>query len=180
MLSAKAFSGGNCHTCFCGQTVPRSHRALLRSRRSLRVCAEEGSQISTEKETEKETTQPSSNGSGPPQSDQNKKQGSRLSFAPNTRSGLGYTEDDSAGQTNIFAVEPKLYLAGSSRDVNTDPNVNIAIVTAGALAIAAIASGLIINFQSKPRAPIEDEPGQYLTLSQYKDKFSASIAPPLT
>ena len=29
-------------------------------------------------------------------------------------------------------------------------------------------------------APIEDEPGQYLTLSQYKDKFSASSAPPLT
>lgn len=86
---------------------------------------------------------------------------------------MGYTEDDSAGQTNIFAVEPRSYVAGSERDVQTDPNVNIAIVTAGALAIAAIASGLIINFQSKPRAPIEEETGQYLTLSQYKDKFSA-------
>ena len=53
--------------------------------------------------------------------------------------------------TSSYVLQPKLYLAGSSRDVNTDPNVNIAIVTAGALAIAAIASGLVINFQSKPR-----------------------------
>ena len=52
---------------------------------------------------------------------------------------------------NSTVLQPKLYLAGSARDVATDPNVNIAIVTAGALAIAAIASGLIINFQSKPR-----------------------------
>jgi hypothetical protein len=52
---------------------------------------------------------------------------------------------------NLTVLQPKLYLAGSARDVATDPNVNIAIVTAGALAIAAIASGLIINFQSKPR-----------------------------
>ena len=28
-------------------------------------------------------------------------------------------------------------------------------------------------------AAIEDEPGQYLTLSQYKDKFSAGEAPAL-
>ena len=53
--------------------------------------------------------------------------------------------------TSSYDLQPKLYLAGSPNDVNTDPNVNIAIVTAGALAIAAIASGLIINFQSKPR-----------------------------
>ncbi|KAA6427497.1 MAG: hypothetical protein FRX49_02160 [Trebouxia sp. A1-2] len=176
--TTQAFSGSGCRACFCGQTLPRSVRAHLRSQRSLRVCAEEGSQT----RTEQGTSQSSSNGSGPPQPDQpteNKKQGRRLSFAPNTRSGIGYTEDDSAGQTNIFAVEPKLYLAGSARDVATDPNVNIAIVTAGALALAAIASGLIINFQSKPRAPIEDEPGNYLTLSQYKDKFSISNAPGL-
>lgn len=91
---------------------------------------------------------------------------------------MGYTDDDSAGQTNIFAVEPRLYLAGSDRDVVTSPGANIAIVTAAALAIAGIASGLIINFNNKePRVAIEDEPGQYLTLSQYKDKFSVSTSP---
>ena len=127
----QAFSGTSCRVCFCGQTLPRSVQAHLRSHRSLRVCAEEGSQA----RTEQGTSQSSSNGSGPPQPDQpsdSKKQGPRLSFAPNTRSvkheqyniptpsmtsctldksqmllmqGMGYTEDDSAGQTNIFAVE---------------------------------------------------------------------------
>lgn len=48
-------------------------------------------------------------------------------------------------------MQPRLYLAGSDRDVEVNPAANIAIVTAGALAIAAIASGLVINFQSKPR-----------------------------
>ena len=147
-----------------------------------------------------------------------------------------------------MSLQPSQYVAGggSVRDVGPDPKANIAIVTAAALAIAGIASGLITNFQSKPRgetyvlpaasalfppskqhtllqimmmqdlchaklkaitsfpvngslaesvtcsarsemlfqasdsqitgfaAPIEDEPGQYLTLSQYKDKFAAS------
>ncbi len=82
---SQAFSSSSSRVCFCGQTVPRSVRAHLRSQRSLRVCAEEGSQT----RTEQETSQSSSNGSGPPQPDQpseNKKQGPRLSFAPNTRS----------------------------------------------------------------------------------------------
>lgn len=48
-------------------------------------------------------------------------------------------------------MQPRLYLAGSDRDVEVNPAANIAVVTAGALAIAAIASGLVINFQSKPR-----------------------------
>ena len=103
-------------------------------------------------------------------------------------------------------MQPRLYLAGSDRDVQVSPAANIAIVTAGALAIAAIASGLVINFQNKPRgekqlhvatllrlnmlcllyheksviaAPIADEAGEYLTLSQYKEKFSAGEAPAL-
>ena len=82
---SQAFSGSSCRVCFCGQTLPRSIRAHLRSQRSLRVCAEEGSQT----RTEQGTSQSSSNGSGPPQPDQpseSKKQGPRLSFAPNTRS----------------------------------------------------------------------------------------------
>ena len=51
----------------------------------------------------------------------------------------------------VANMQPRLYLAGSDRDVQASPAANIAIVTAGAFAIAAIASGLIINFQSKPR-----------------------------
>ena len=33
---------------------------------------------------------------------------------------LGFTENDSAGQTNIFAVEPKTYVAGSSSDKTSE------------------------------------------------------------
>ena len=114
---------------------------------------------------------------------------------------------NTASKSLYSYVQPRLYLAGSDRDVEVNPAANIAIVTAGALAIAAIASGLVINFQSKPRgknqlhcaihycltcfsvfhesflcvvaAPIEDVAGEYLTLSQYKDKFSAAEAPAL-
>ncbi|KAL3149402.1 hypothetical protein ABBQ32_002198 [Trebouxia sp. C0010 RCD-2024] len=158
VLTLKTLPGSTCHTCFCGQAAYRKHRSPVQSRRPLQVCAEKDSR--------------------PPQSGE-KKESPKFSFAPNSRSGAGYTDDDSAGQTNIFAVEPRLYLAGSDRDVEVNPAANIAIVTAGALAIAAIASGLVINFQSKPRAPIDDEAGEYLTLSQYKDKFSAPAAPAL-
>ena len=37
----------------------------------------------------------------------------QLDFGGNERSGLGYLEEDSAGQTNIFAVEPKVYVGGN-------------------------------------------------------------------
>lgn len=56
-----------------------------------------------------------------------------------------------SAEPSVANMQPRLYLAGSDRDVQASPAANIAIVTAGALAIAAIASGLIINFQSKPR-----------------------------
>ena len=46
-------------------------------------------------------------------------------------------------------LQPRSYLAGSDRDVQVSPGANIAIVTAGSLAIAGIASGLIINFNNK-------------------------------
>jgi len=164
----QALSGSSLQNCLCGQKVNTSRWAFSRARPRTVTRAEDRPQTQTD---ESENAPPSSNGA-------DKKKGPRLSFAPNTRSGMGYTDDDSAGQTNIFAVEPRLYLAGSDRDVVTSPGANIAIVTAAALAIAGIASGLIINFNNKePRVAIEDEPGQYLTLSQYKDKFSVSTSP---
>ena len=33
-----------------------------------------------------------------------------------SRAGLGYLEEDSAGQQNIFSVEPKVYVQGSATD----------------------------------------------------------------
>ena len=61
----QTLSGSTCHTCFCGQAVYRRQRSPAQSRRSVQVRAEEES--------------------GPQQST-DKKDGRRLSFAPNSRS----------------------------------------------------------------------------------------------
>lgn len=60
---------------------------------------------------------------------------------------LGYTESDSAGQTNIFAVEPKSYVAGSSADASADGSQATLIIAgvAAACAAAAVAAGLLAN-----------------------------------
>ena len=60
---------------------------------------------------------------------------------------LGFTESDSAGQTNIFAVEPKSYVAGSTADT-TGSGYQATLLTAGVAAIAAaaaVAGGLLTN-----------------------------------
>mmetsp|Transcript_5450 Transcript_5450/g.7365 ORF Transcript_5450/g.7365 Transcript_5450/m.7365 type:complete len:155 (-) Transcript_5450:155-619(-) len=50
--------------------------------------------------------------------------------------GLGYTGEDSAGQSNIFAVEPKLYVAEEGDASNEESN--------GANAVAAAIGGLVL------------------------------------
>ena len=64
---------------------------------------------------------------------------------PDLLQALGFTESDSAGQTNIFAVEPKIYVAGSSADKTASgANATLAIgVGAGMLAVFVLGSGLL-------------------------------------
>lgn len=60
---------------------------------------------------------------------------------------LGFTESDSAGQTNIFAVEPKTYVAGSSAD-KTAEGSQATLLLAGvvaAISAALVAGGLLTN-----------------------------------
>eukprot|EP00891_Asterochloris_glomerata_P004885 jgi/Astpho2/4885/Aster-05818 len=86
----------------------------------------------------------------------------------------GYQEEDSAGQTNVFAVEPKQYLAGSSGDQpDVNPNTQIIAVSVGAIALALVASGFVKGL-TNDGVPISDEPGSYLSLSEYSSKFSGS------
>ncbi|KAK9805221.1 hypothetical protein WJX72_006918 [[Myrmecia] bisecta] len=97
-----------------------------------------------------------------------------LSFKSNSRAALGYLEEDSAGQTNIFAVEPKQYVQGGSRDP-TQGTQGLALVgVAGAFAVGAIALGLVLTGGKDAGSPIADVDGDFLTLSQYKAKFSSS------
>ena len=55
----------------------------------------------------------------------------KLDFAPTQRAGLGFTDEDSAGQSNIFAVEPKQYVSdkNTSSNVGTSSDSNDAILT---------------------------------------------------
>ena len=61
--------------------------------------------------------------------------------------GLGYTAEDSAGQSNIFAVEPKTYVAGSSKDPKAGSGSLVYAVTAGVIGAAAIAAGVSLTAQ---------------------------------
>ena len=117
------------HRCFCGRNVNTSRRAFCSARPRTVVRAEENRQAEETRETKTESNETDNN--APSRNGSEKKKGPRLSFAPNTRSvsvscpywpvllqcsarlqgmlpllqGMGYTEDDSAGQTNIFAIE---------------------------------------------------------------------------
>ncbi|EFN54658.1 expressed protein [Chlorella variabilis] len=102
----------------------------------------------------------------------------KLDFTSNKRAALGFTESDSAGQTNVFAVEPKVYVAGSTADTTSAGN-QATIFIAGVAALAAAAAvvgGLLAN--TGPSAldalvPAED----VKTLTAYSKLFAAELAP---
>ncbi|BDA43445.1 hypothetical protein COCOBI_04-4570 [Coccomyxa sp. Obi] len=102
-----------------------------------------------------------------------------LSFSANRNAARGYTEEDSAGQSNIFAVEPKQYVAGSSRD--TGENSNNAALLAGAVGVGILAVGLLALRGTQPNTAVavqqlQKEAANYRSLSSYKEQF-ASAAP---
>lgn len=84
---------------------------------------------------------------------------------------LGFTESDSAGQTNIFAVEPKQYVAGSSADTGS---TSLGIVAfGGVVAVGAIVAGLSLVNES---SSVDVGPtGDFLTLTAYKSQFAAEL-----
>ncbi|KAK9802043.1 hypothetical protein WJX73_005455 [Symbiochloris irregularis] len=88
----------------------------------------------------------------------------------------GYTEKDSAGQTNIYPVMTKAYVQGSTNDSTTGSKANNAIAAvAGIITLAAISLG-IVAAKSSISDNFEDtqaQVGLFRSLSEYKDKFSA-------
>ena len=90
------------------------------------------------------------------------------------RQSLGFTEKDSAGQSNIFAVEPQVYLQGG------DENTALVFgVTAMGLA-AAFGLGYTLIMQKEAQV---DEDLSYLyesgqTLSSFEKKFAPPPPPP--
>lgn len=99
----------------------------------------------------------------------------KLSFDTAKRGRTGYLEEDSAGQTNIFAVEPKTYVQGSAADdVDNTATVSIAGF-AFVFAMAAVGLGLLVNGQKSDVADFAPT-GEYLALSEYKAKFAAELS----
>lgn len=90
--------------------------------------------------------------------------------------GLGYTDEDSAGQSNIFAVEPKQYVQGSARDTGTAAVPNfVYAVTAAVVGAAAIAAGVSLAPTGEAKGPAYDR--SLASVSQFAAKFETSSAP---
>jgi hypothetical protein len=90
---------------------------------------------------------------------------------------LGFTEEDSAGQTNIFAVEPKSYVQGTSLDETADDgnSTTSSAAIAGTVAAGAIFFGLS-TLPASDVVPLEFA-SEYRTLSEYSQKFASESKP---
>ncbi|KAK9214664.1 hypothetical protein WN944_006662 [Citrus x changshan-huyou] len=97
-------------------------------------------------------------------------------FPPRKREWTGYVEKDTAGQTNIYAVEPTVYVADSaissgSAGSSAAGSENTIAITAGVafLAIAAASSILLQVGKNPPQMQTIDYNGP--SLSYYINKF---------
>ncbi|KAK4483572.1 hypothetical protein RD792_010771, partial [Penstemon davidsonii] len=112
-------------------------------------------------------------------------------FPPRKRGFTGYVEKDTAGQTNIYSVEPAVYVAESAissgnAGTSADGSENTAAIVAGlALMSIAAASSVLLQVDKKPPVvqPVADYSGP--SLSYYINKFTPSeiteaSAPPVT
>lgn len=93
----------------------------------------------------------------------------KIDFQPNKRAGVGFIDDDSAGQTNIFAVEPKRYVAGSQQDQTGSSNLAIGI-GAGLLGGLILLAGVLGGKGGVDSSTPADE--GLLSLTEYSQQFS--------
>lgn len=101
-----------------------------------------------------------------------------LLFILLSQQGIGFVEQDSAGQTNIFAVEPKSYVKGSNTD-GTDNSANDTLslaAVAGTVAAGAIVAGLITISGSFSDEVVPAPSSEYKSLTAYSAQFTAELA----
>ncbi|KAE8714741.1 hypothetical protein F3Y22_tig00110194pilonHSYRG00143 [Hibiscus syriacus] len=97
-------------------------------------------------------------------------------FPPRKRGWTGYVEKDTAGQTNIYSVEPAVYVAESAISSGTagyssEGSENTAAVAAGlALIFVAAASSIVLQV-GKNSPPVKTVEYSGPTLSYYINKF---------
>ncbi|XP_016476080.2 protein MAINTENANCE OF PSII UNDER HIGH LIGHT 1 [Nicotiana tabacum] len=110
-------------------------------------------------------------------------------FPPRKRGWTGYVEKDTAGQTNIYSVEPAVYVAESGISSGTagtasDGAENTAAIAAGiALISIAAASSILLQVGKNSPPPVQTMEYSGPSLSYYINKFKpaeivqASVAP---
>ncbi|KAL0464239.1 UNVERIFIED_CONTAM: protein MAINTENANCE OF PSII UNDER HIGH LIGHT 1 [Sesamum latifolium] len=111
-------------------------------------------------------------------------------FPPRSRGWTGYVEKDTAGQTNIYSVEPAVYVAESAISSGTagsssDGAENTAAIAAGiALISVAAASSILLQVGKNPPPVVQTAEYSGPSLSYYINKFTpaeiieASAPPP--
>ncbi|XP_057773404.1 protein MAINTENANCE OF PSII UNDER HIGH LIGHT 1 [Salvia miltiorrhiza] len=111
-------------------------------------------------------------------------------FPPRKRGWTGYVEKDTAGQTNIYSVEPAVYIAESAISSGTagsssDGAENTAAIVGG-IALVSIAAASAVLLQVGKNPPVVQQTVEYSgpSLSYYINKFTppptveVSTAPP--
>ncbi|KAL5208710.1 hypothetical protein ABZP36_033145 [Zizania latifolia] len=102
-------------------------------------------------------------------------------FPPKKKGWTGYVEKDTAGQTNIYSVEPAVYVAESAissgaAGAAADGSENTAAIAGGlALIFAAAVSSILIQV-SKNQPPAQTAPYSGPPLSYYVAKFQPAPA----
>ncbi|TKY49748.1 hypothetical protein E2542_SST27192 [Spatholobus suberectus] len=99
-------------------------------------------------------------------------------FPPRRRPGwTGYVEKDTAGQTNIYSVEPAVYVAESaissgSASSSSDGSENTVAIVAG-VALISVAAASLILLQVGKNAPPQIQTAEYSgpSLTYYINKF---------
>ncbi|CAM6007789.1 unnamed protein product [Sphagnum balticum] len=103
--------------------------------------------------------------------------------AQNERRWTGYIEKDTAGQTNIYSVEPTVYVAesgistGSAGGSSDGTNKSLAIAVGLGLVAVASAFSILLLVGKNPLAALEDS-STYSgpPLSYYITKFNPTVA----
>lgn len=98
-------------------------------------------------------------------------------FPPRKRGWTGYVEKDTAGQTNIYSVEPQVYVAESAISSGTAGSSsngaeNTAAIAAGvALISVAAASSILLQVGKNPPPQAQTMEYSGPSLSYYINKF---------
>lgn len=97
-------------------------------------------------------------------------------FPPRNRGWTGYVEKDTAGQTNIYSVEPAVYVADSAissgtAGTSTEGSENTLAINSGLALISIAAASLILLQVSKSQPQVQATEYSGPPLSYYIDKF---------